>query len=484
IFWLNGGPGCSSMDGMFLENGPYRVNHDLTLNITTGGWQDYATIVIVDQPAGTGFSYADHSGYMKNMEQVTDEFITFLDKFFGLFPHLKNYDTYLAGESFAGTYIPYFATRMLERNKKGKDQYNLQGIAIGNGWISPKHQYEAYRDFADANKLIPDRRQQLIDSALLRCRSQLKEEERINIGACERILEYILEGTITTKDDIEYCINEYDIRIKDELKSEGCGMSWPHDLDFVKAYLSAADVKKAINVNNEGVNWSECNDRVYSQLDLDEDEPSYYLLPAIMEEIPVLLFSGDQDLICNVLGTQYLIGNMTWNGAKGFKFAEALNWYIDDKVVGTFTSERNLTFVVIHGGSHMVPYDKPMESLDMINRFIGVGNNKVNGLYSRIGEEPVIPASGADVGDESELDKDEWAQYYSWGTSALIIVIFIACAFGYCWYKSRKQAREGYRQPLSNNEPMGGGFLGLFGKGNRSNWSKLRLGDQDDTNEL
>lgn len=33
----------------------------------------------------------------------------------------------------------------------------------------------------------------------------------------------------------------------------------------------------------------------------------------------MLLFSGDQDLICNVYGTQYLIGNMTWNGETGFQ---------------------------------------------------------------------------------------------------------------------------------------------------------------------
>jgi hypothetical protein len=33
------------MDGMFLENGPYRVNPDLSLNISVGGWQDHANIV-------------------------------------------------------------------------------------------------------------------------------------------------------------------------------------------------------------------------------------------------------------------------------------------------------------------------------------------------------------------------------------------------------------------------------------------------------
>jgi carboxypeptidase D len=33
------------MDGLFLENGPFRVNKDLTLSVNPGGWQNYATNV-------------------------------------------------------------------------------------------------------------------------------------------------------------------------------------------------------------------------------------------------------------------------------------------------------------------------------------------------------------------------------------------------------------------------------------------------------
>jgi carboxypeptidase D len=82
----------------------------------------------VDQPVGTGFSFANTDSYMHNMDQITDEFIQFIDKLFIAFPNLVKQDLYIAGESFAGTYIPYFASRILELNKgkKASDKVNKQ----------------------------------------------------------------------------------------------------------------------------------------------------------------------------------------------------------------------------------------------------------------------------------------------------------------------------------------------------------------------
>lgn len=39
ILWLNGGPGCSSMDGLFTENGPFRVtNMNTTISENVYAW--------------------------------------------------------------------------------------------------------------------------------------------------------------------------------------------------------------------------------------------------------------------------------------------------------------------------------------------------------------------------------------------------------------------------------------------------------------
>jgi carboxypeptidase C (cathepsin A) len=68
VLWLNGGPGASSMFGLFMENGPLRVEKngtgsgDFKIGLPTdgeGSWLDEADLLFLDQPVNTGFSYGD-----------------------------------------------------------------------------------------------------------------------------------------------------------------------------------------------------------------------------------------------------------------------------------------------------------------------------------------------------------------------------------------------------------------------------------------
>ena len=57
LIWLNGGPGCSSMDGLFIELGPYRMNKDRSISKNVHSWHNFANLLFIDQPVGTGLSY-------------------------------------------------------------------------------------------------------------------------------------------------------------------------------------------------------------------------------------------------------------------------------------------------------------------------------------------------------------------------------------------------------------------------------------------
>jgi hypothetical protein len=59
VIWLNGGPGCSSMDGLWLELGPFRLEGPKMANIKVNpsSWHNAANIMFVDQPVGTGYVF-------------------------------------------------------------------------------------------------------------------------------------------------------------------------------------------------------------------------------------------------------------------------------------------------------------------------------------------------------------------------------------------------------------------------------------------
>jgi carboxypeptidase C (cathepsin A) len=81
IIWLNGGPGSSSQLGNFMELGPHFVKpstmspYQIVKNDFT--WIKEYNVLFVDQPVGTGLSYADPAypnPYCKDMNEVATDF--------------------------------------------------------------------------------------------------------------------------------------------------------------------------------------------------------------------------------------------------------------------------------------------------------------------------------------------------------------------------------------------------------------------------
>jgi carboxypeptidase D len=92
VIWLNGGPGCSSMDGALMEIGPYRLKDNETLEYNEGSWDEFANLLFVDQPVGTGFSFVNTNSYIHELDEMANQFITFLEKWFALFPEYERDD--------------------------------------------------------------------------------------------------------------------------------------------------------------------------------------------------------------------------------------------------------------------------------------------------------------------------------------------------------------------------------------------------------
>jgi len=63
LIWFNGGPGCSSMLGLFAENGPYIIDDGETIiKPNPWPWNKNASLLFIESPAGVGFSLANGTG--------------------------------------------------------------------------------------------------------------------------------------------------------------------------------------------------------------------------------------------------------------------------------------------------------------------------------------------------------------------------------------------------------------------------------------
>ncbi|GEQ66770.1 hypothetical protein JCM33374_g433 [Metschnikowia sp. JCM 33374] len=381
IFWLNGGPGCSSMDGALMEAGPFRVNDDSEVTANNGSWHRKGDIVFVDQPAGTGFSYS--SEFDSELPQVSWHFLTFLDRYFSLFPEDLTNDILLAGESYAGQYIPYIAQAIVDRNARiaadkhsTATKYNLKGLLIGNGYISPNQQGLSFIPFALENGLITKENPHFSD--LLRahesCQNAVaatgprKSPESFAVvdRTCDRVLTLLLQYTVDSKANAHgQCINMYDYTLKDSYPS--CGMNWPPDLSNVTPFLAEEEVMGDLNLVFHK-HWTECSGPVGSHFKAKKSLPSIQLFPTLLQHMEIVLFHGNRDVICNYLGAEMMIKELTWGGTKGFSNESiTYNWRHNGSVEGYLRSERNLTYINVFNASHMVPFDKPEVSRALVD---------------------------------------------------------------------------------------------------------------------
>ncbi|KAJ7108223.1 Alpha/Beta hydrolase protein [Mycena epipterygia] len=139
IIWLNGGPGSSSMIGLMTENGPLQVTGDYSIVQNNFSWNNLADTFWIDQPVGTGYSTSDETGYVPDEEQLARDFVEFLSNIVKVFPSLAKRPLHLAGESYAGTYIPYITKTIFSTPNP---PVNLKKMIVGDGTLGSEATYQ------------------------------------------------------------------------------------------------------------------------------------------------------------------------------------------------------------------------------------------------------------------------------------------------------------------------------------------------------
>lgn len=171
--WINGGPGSSSMIGLFQELGPCFVDINGNPYNNPYSWSAASNMLFIDQPTQVGFSYSipvpgsksstasssftvlpndtcpptaaqcgtfskpDLSLTANSTAAAAPNFWKTLQGFMGAFPQYSRSSFHFTTESYGGHYGPVFNEYIEQQNAKnipGAKKINLQSVLIGNGW--------------------------------------------------------------------------------------------------------------------------------------------------------------------------------------------------------------------------------------------------------------------------------------------------------------------------------------------------------------
>lgn len=359
LVWLNGGPGCSSLIGLFFENGPFEIknNGDTKATLKSIAWNQKANVIFLEQPLGVGFSNANPKDEPQNMEDMQEHFWQFIVKWIHLpqFDKYRKRPLYISGESYGGHWVPYISAKLYHEDNP---DINFRGLAIGNGWMSPTKTYLNYGNFASQHPeqtgFTPADNVKLQPVANL-CQFMIPQNNPLftydRSQVCEGINSAIITDPATGKPKFNY----YNINMKTD---------YP---EYYTAFLNRQDVQTVLGVNKK---WYDCNGNVYgTYFKHDWFKDSTLLMKQFLNDptIKVLWYNGDLDYICNWLGEEDAINHISWS--KSFEWS-LLKW--QKCPYGLCKTLGHVKFIKFHNAGHMVPTEQIALSTQMINDFMGV----------------------------------------------------------------------------------------------------------------
>ncbi|EPT00094.1 peptidase S10 serine carboxypeptidase [Fomitopsis schrenkii] len=385
MMWINGGPGCSSSMGLLMELGPCQIDMEgVSPNGTTWNpysWNAEANIFFLDQPVGVGFSYAEYGETVETTEDAARNVHAFITIFFETFAEFSGRPLHLAGESYAGKYLPVFASYIYDQNRianaAGRDAINLQSVLIGNG-------------ITDISTLYPGRYE-------IECGTAALDVPFQTINTCVRMKMALPRCQQAMYDN---CIDQFDaigcnaaVNFCDSELSTGLRASGRNPYDISKpcegttglcyaentaiaALLNTPSVRTLLGATAPH-DFTACSAAVSARFRarLDKWGPpaaEAHVAGLLARGVRVLLYAGTLDWQCNWVANRRWVDALAWPRAEEWARGEWREWAVAGRAAGETKTAGALTFATVRGAGHMmsVPHDKPAEAQAMVSRWL------------------------------------------------------------------------------------------------------------------
>jgi len=290
----------------------------------------------------------------------------FVTAFLAKYDKYKNLPFFLFGESYAGHYVPASAHRIWLGNQRKESPVvvNLKGVSVGNGMTNPLLQFPEYPEmaynFSDKPRRVPLSVYKAMKRSVPKCTALIALCNLFGGTTCDAALDFCGQALIFPPEAEGW--NQYDLRIK-------CAVPpLCYDFSDVAAFLNKPEVREKLNVPSTVRRWEDCAGPVNRRFHKDWMHNFDYKIPDLLEAgIPVLIYAGDQDYICNWRGNKVWTLALKWSKGDQFRVAKDLDW---NKGAGLLRQVGPFSFLQVYQAGHMVPMDQPKAALDMLNQFL------------------------------------------------------------------------------------------------------------------
>ncbi|KAF4812804.1 Carboxypeptidase Y-like protein A [Colletotrichum tropicale] len=380
VLWMSGGPGASSVAfGLFQELGPCLIDGANATRPNPYAWNNNANVVFVDQPSNVGFSYSKTP--VTNLEDATSDMYNFLTAFMENFPQYSHQDFYVIGESYGGTWVPALARKIHHRQSSpmaqlvrstanvNETKINLKGIGLGNAQLSQKLQWPGFYPTGclGPSPVYNDSVCSIIEAHMPQCESMLQVCTDMDNDAdvCNNVLDYCRKRSVYFIFDEH--LNPYDFR-----KPCPDGGLCYEEAEWIAEYLNSSSVKRELGVS-EDTTFNIIDYELGQHFDKSGDvsfDTVAWAGELLDQGYKVLVYAGNKDWFCNSAGEKNLVHNIRWRHQPAFRAQDFQSYTLDGERIGSFKEKDGLSFAEILDAGHMVPADKPKESLFLIQSWM------------------------------------------------------------------------------------------------------------------
>ncbi|CAK1552395.1 unnamed protein product [Leptosia nina] len=356
VLWLQGGPGGSSLFGLFAENGPL-IAKPSGFSRRKYHWALENHLIFVDNPVGTGFSFTqDEEGYCQNETCIAKGLYNFLQQFFMLFPELRNNDFFITGESYAGKYIPALGMYIHNQNSASEQKISLKGMALGNAYCDPINQLD-YGSYLYQIGLIDTNERNLFYEIQTNITELIKAQNWIK---GDILMDHLMDGDLS---NFSYFKNFSGFQTYYNFLMEKVDI----DIPAFQKLLNNDKVRNSVHVG--GLPF---NDGQKVQLHLVQDilQSVTYEISQLLSKYRLLFYNGQLDIIVAYPLTENFLQKLDFSAADIYKNAVRKIWRVGKDLAGYYKRAGNLTEVLVRNAGHMVPSDQPKWAYNLISRFI------------------------------------------------------------------------------------------------------------------